>query len=394
MDSVSSAGKQQKKPSDTYLCKRCNVPGHWLTQCPTNLDPSFDTVPLRLRCPLCGAVGKHLMTLCPKNKDSKSLNQRRILAGVSSKNHHRESRRERHRLRISSNKSSSKGEGGLSRSGDRGRSRGRGHDQNLEHTRERSRSRSQHIRVREGPSRRRDRSVPNHSGRSSPQDLGDFDDSKHDGLQDWKENYGPMNAERARMMQSGARDKSRGSKRRSSTKTPEMEIGSEYAVYWPENEESRRSPTVSPPQTHAMSDRCGSPESSDQQAGFLHMNIALRSRQPQQPDETVIDTDRILESVEQYITAQFNRETASGPKNAGPQDRPVVEPVMGTRHPLDCYSAAARGLILRFGLGNPWVNYTKRRRALDLWDKKEQVMGVSRARRMRTRCITYIFGQA
>ncbi|TLD27159.1 hypothetical protein PspLS_05006 [Pyricularia sp. CBS 133598] len=395
MDSASSAGK--RKSSDTYVCKRCNVPGrgsyqsrHWLAQCPTNLDPSFDTVPPRLRCSLCGAVGKHLLTLCPKNTDPKSINQQRILAGVSSKDHRRESRRGRHKLRLSSIISSSKGEDGYSRRGDRGRSRGRSrvrdYECNLDHTRECSRSRSPRSRAQKGryQSRRRDRSVMDRSRRSSPQHPRYVDDSKHEGLVEWKVDYGLMNEDRARMMQYGASRKSRNSKRTSSTQT-EKNTGNEYAVRTSEDEEARRNTTVSPPETHPVNDWCTSPESPDWQSGVLHMNMALRSRRPQQPDETAT-ADRILESVEQYITAEFDRESSDS-KSPGPQDAPIVEPVIGTKHPLGSYSAAARSFVLRCGLRNPWVNYTKRTRALDLWDKKEQTLGASRARSIRHRYV-------
>ncbi|ELQ41184.1 hypothetical protein M0657_007921 [Pyricularia oryzae] len=406
MDSASSTSA--RKPSDTYVCKRCNVPGrafpepyyiaitikltethlhgsgHWLPQCPTNLDPSFDAVPPRLQCPLCGAVGKHLKTLCPKNTDPNSINQQRILAGVSTKDHRRESRMERHKFRLSSN-TSSKGEDNFSRRGDRGRSRVRGHERNLDQTGERSRSRSPRIRVRKGRtlSRRRDRSIMNHSRCTSPQHLPDTDDVKDEGPPDWEADYGLINADRARRMKSTTNGQPRRFKQPSFTQMAKTHTFSEYADHTSKHEEARRSTAVSPSHTYPMNDWCESLGSPDQQAGVLHMSIALRSRQPQQPDETVTNTDRILESVKQYIAAEFDREAASESNSLGPQDAPIIEPLIGTRHPLDSYSAAARGLIWRCGLSNPWVNYTKRTRALDLWDKKEQVPGASRARIIR-----------
>lgn len=46
--------------------------------CPTNLDPSFDTVPdSHYICDLCGLEGEHYKTLCPDNTDPLSLNQKR-----------------------------------------------------------------------------------------------------------------------------------------------------------------------------------------------------------------------------------------------------------------------------------------------------------------------------
>ncbi|TLS28703.1 hypothetical protein PpBr36_01278 [Pyricularia pennisetigena] len=348
MDSTSSTSK--RKPGGTYVCKRCNVPGHWIAQCPTSLDPSFDTVPPRFRCPLCGAVGKHLVSLCPKNTDPKSINQQRILAVVATKDHRQEGRRGRHRSRLPSNKSSSKEEDGTPRRRDGGRSRGRGLDRNLDHAQERSRSRSPRI--------------------------------------GWKTNYGPMNADRARMMRSGARGNSRDSqRRRSSTQPANAGTSSKYAVRTSEYGDSRRSTTTPPPNPHPPNNRCDSLESSDRQADGLNMNMALRSRRPQEPDETAINTDRILESVEQYITAQFGRE-GSESKSPGPQDAPIVEPTTGTKHLLDSYSAAAaRSFALRCGPKNLQVNHTKRSSALDLWDKKEQALGSSRAPRNRPQCI-------
>jgi hypothetical protein len=33
---------EQKTPPPNYICHRCNQPGHFINQCPTNGDPSFD----------------------------------------------------------------------------------------------------------------------------------------------------------------------------------------------------------------------------------------------------------------------------------------------------------------------------------------------------------------
>ncbi|KAK8119469.1 uncharacterized protein PG998_004095 [Apiospora kogelbergensis] len=46
--------------------------------CPTNLDPSYDTPPAPdYRCDFCGKVGVHLGTLCPNNNKKWSLNTKR-----------------------------------------------------------------------------------------------------------------------------------------------------------------------------------------------------------------------------------------------------------------------------------------------------------------------------
>lgn len=59
--------------------------GHYVEDCPTNLDPSYDRPPdpaSRYTCLCCGAYKKHLTTLCPKNENPGSLNQQRIKAGI------------------------------------------------------------------------------------------------------------------------------------------------------------------------------------------------------------------------------------------------------------------------------------------------------------------------
>lgn len=35
------------RPSQNYVCHRCNKPGHWIDQCPTNGDPTFDKIKVR-----------------------------------------------------------------------------------------------------------------------------------------------------------------------------------------------------------------------------------------------------------------------------------------------------------------------------------------------------------
>lgn len=35
------------KPSSNYVCHRCNRPGHWIDQCPTNGDPAYDRIKVR-----------------------------------------------------------------------------------------------------------------------------------------------------------------------------------------------------------------------------------------------------------------------------------------------------------------------------------------------------------
>ncbi|KAI0596298.1 hypothetical protein F4775DRAFT_321684 [Biscogniauxia sp. FL1348] len=52
--------------------------GHWIQLCPTNLDPSYDKPPdPSYRCELCGQVGSHFATLCPRNENEISLTKKR-----------------------------------------------------------------------------------------------------------------------------------------------------------------------------------------------------------------------------------------------------------------------------------------------------------------------------
>ena len=34
--------KMSSKPPPGYVCKRCGNPGHFIKECPTNTDPTFD----------------------------------------------------------------------------------------------------------------------------------------------------------------------------------------------------------------------------------------------------------------------------------------------------------------------------------------------------------------
>lgn len=45
-------------------------PGHFLHDCPTNLDPFFDRAPVGgYKCMICGKIKAHLTSLCPENTD-------------------------------------------------------------------------------------------------------------------------------------------------------------------------------------------------------------------------------------------------------------------------------------------------------------------------------------
>lgn len=91
--------KKTAKPHDEYLCYRCRIPGqttmyqimwmraltrryflgHFLQDCPTNLDPFFDKIPVSgYTCRICGQEQAHLTSLCPDNTDPNSLTQLRL----------------------------------------------------------------------------------------------------------------------------------------------------------------------------------------------------------------------------------------------------------------------------------------------------------------------------
>ncbi|KAI1103991.1 hypothetical protein F4804DRAFT_332801 [Jackrogersella minutella] len=67
-----------RPPPLSYVCNRCEEPGHWIQLCPTNLDPSWDRPPPPdYRCELCLKWGEHFATLCPMNTKSVSLTKQR-----------------------------------------------------------------------------------------------------------------------------------------------------------------------------------------------------------------------------------------------------------------------------------------------------------------------------
>lgn len=67
-----------------------------MQDCPTNLDPAFDRIPVGgYKCMICGKTKAHLTALCPDNTDPKSLTQLRLTLGTTTarksqeKNDHR-----------------------------------------------------------------------------------------------------------------------------------------------------------------------------------------------------------------------------------------------------------------------------------------------------------------
>lgn len=54
-----------------------------MQDCPTNLDPAFDRIPIGgCKCMICGKTKAHLTSLCPDNTDPKSLTQLRTKFGT------------------------------------------------------------------------------------------------------------------------------------------------------------------------------------------------------------------------------------------------------------------------------------------------------------------------
>lgn len=54
-----------------------------MQDCPTNLDPAFDRIPVGgYKCMICGKTKAHLTSLCPDNTDPKSLTQLRLKVGT------------------------------------------------------------------------------------------------------------------------------------------------------------------------------------------------------------------------------------------------------------------------------------------------------------------------
>ncbi|KAK3294676.1 uncharacterized protein B0H64DRAFT_433784 [Chaetomium fimeti] len=68
-----------QRPHEDYVCARCMMKGdHCFRDCPV-LDPAFDTKPPESYiCRLCKRRGEHHVSVCPRNKNPRSMTQRRL----------------------------------------------------------------------------------------------------------------------------------------------------------------------------------------------------------------------------------------------------------------------------------------------------------------------------
>ena len=55
-----------QSPPNNYICRICNIPGHWIQQCPYKYHPILSQVPSNYVCHKCGIPG-HWIQNCPNN---------------------------------------------------------------------------------------------------------------------------------------------------------------------------------------------------------------------------------------------------------------------------------------------------------------------------------------
>ena len=60
-------------PPGGYVCRICNIPGHWTQQCPLKYDPVISKVPSNYICNKCGIPG-HWIQNCPNNNHQTNIN--------------------------------------------------------------------------------------------------------------------------------------------------------------------------------------------------------------------------------------------------------------------------------------------------------------------------------
>ncbi|KAF5505283.1 hypothetical protein CGCS363_v004710 [Colletotrichum siamense] len=65
-------------PTGDYLCKRCERPGHFVQDCETNSNPSFDSPPPKSYvCHNCGEAGTHYKNACSIKPSSKGRSRKK-----------------------------------------------------------------------------------------------------------------------------------------------------------------------------------------------------------------------------------------------------------------------------------------------------------------------------
>ena len=61
------------QPPNNYVCRICNIPGHWIQQCPSKYDPRLSQAPSSYICRICNIPG-HWIQNCP-NRRQQSQNK-------------------------------------------------------------------------------------------------------------------------------------------------------------------------------------------------------------------------------------------------------------------------------------------------------------------------------
>lgn len=69
----------------SYICNRCGGRGHYVNDCPTNTDPTYDITPdMSYVCKFCKKRGHHYFVFCDKYPDPNSIYRQRLANGFTS----------------------------------------------------------------------------------------------------------------------------------------------------------------------------------------------------------------------------------------------------------------------------------------------------------------------